>query len=98
MDGKKQRKALTAAEAALRALAEGRPDDARRAARKVLELDQVGMFTDFHEIVDTAAGHLDAGVPIPPMTWDLIGQAAGPGPLSILVEELKRSAGEPVAD
>lgn len=93
VDGKKQRRAHSAAERAIRALADGDPVTARRAARKALDLDQVGMFPHFVEAVHAAAGHLDAGEPVPPMAWDLVAQAAGPGPLSILVEELKAEGG-----
>ena len=96
MDGHDQPEVLHAAETALRALADGRAPDAHRALRRLDDLDRVGMFTDFREVVETAVGHVEAGNPIPPMTWDLIAQAAGPGPLSILVEDLKAEAGIPL--
>ncbi len=56
MDGQQQRKALSAAESALRALAAGETGRARAAADKAASLDQVGAYAGFGALVRLAAG------------------------------------------
>lgn len=86
MNGQLQRKALSAAEQALRALIAGDGTKARRAAASAAELDQVGAFAGLVPLVDAAARELTAG-PIPAERWQEIADALGPGPLSALAGE-----------
>jgi uncharacterized membrane protein len=87
-DGKKQRNALTAAENALRALAAANADRATANARRAAELDQIGAYAGFADVVVAVAGELDESGPTAEQ-WDTIVSELGPGPLAFLVEELR---------
>lgn len=75
IDGHAQRKALTAAEQAIRALGEGKSDRANAAAARAVEMDQVGAFAGLVEAV--AKGD-----------WDAVREVVGPGPLSFVIDEV----------
>jgi hypothetical protein len=91
MDGQRQRKALSAAEQAVRALSAGDADKARQAAASAAELDQVGSFSAFAPLVEAAADDLTSGG-VPAERWAAIADALGVGPLSALAEEQARLA------
>ena len=76
MDGQAQRKALTAAERAIRALAADESSAAMAAATQAEELDQVGAFTGLSHAVEVG-------------DWDAVAGAVGDGPLGALVESLR---------
>ena len=80
IDGQQQRRALTAAEQAIRALAAGSHDKAAAAAGRAEELDQVGAYEGFQRAITGAA----AGE-----SWESILDIVGPGPLAALVAELR---------
>ena len=88
-DGQQQRRALTAAEQALRALGAGSPDKARQAAAKAAELDQLGFYAGLVAAVEPAAARLDVGEPIGDAAWDGLVAALGLGPLTGLIDELR---------
>jgi hypothetical protein len=88
VDGQQQRKALSAAESALRALASGAADRARSAAEKAASLDQLGVYAAFAGWVRRAAGEVeDWGTVLPDTRRGLV-DSLGPGPLAAAVEEL----------
>lgn len=87
-DGKKQRNALTAAENALRALADGNASRASANARRAADLDQIGAYAGFTDAVLTTTADLDEGGPSPSQ-WDAVSAALEPGPLAFLVDELR---------
>ena len=89
-DGKSQRNALTAAERAVRALGDGDAERAASNAAKAAELDQIGLFGGLPPAVDAAGAQLrDRGV-IDDDAWDAVAAAVGVGPVSYLVEEVRR--------
>ncbi len=88
MDGQQQRKALSAAESALRALAAGGAERARLAAEKAAALDQLGVYGAFAGWVRRAAGEVEDLGCVLPGTRDGLRAALGPGPLAAAVEEL----------
>ena len=59
MDGQQQRRALTAAESAVRALAAGDAARARVAAQKAASLDQLMVYAAFAGLVRRAAGEIE---------------------------------------
>lgn len=87
-DGKKQRNALTAAENAVRALAEGNAGRASANARRAADLDQIGVYSEFAGVVLTITSDLEEGGPSPSQ-WDAVAAALEPGPLAFLVAELR---------
>lgn len=87
-DGKKQRNALTGAEQALRALADGNGDRAAKNAAKAADLDQIGIFVEFPEAVEAAVGDLVDGQ-VSEESWDRLSAVVGPGPLSFLIDEVR---------
>lgn len=89
-DGQKQRRALNAAENTLRALAEGNAGQARKAAAKAAELDQIGIYSDFAEAVIPLAERLHLGEAVDDSGWNTLVDTLGIGPLSGLVDELRR--------
>ncbi len=88
-DGQKQRRALNAAEQTLRALAEGNAAQARKAAAKAAELDQIGLYTDFARAVVPLVEQLEGGRPVDDAGWTSLVDTLGIGPLSGLVDELR---------
>ena len=84
-DGKKQRNALTAAENALRALAEGNAARARANASRAADLDQLDVYAELAAAVDEAAG---AERPTAEQ-WDAIAATLEAGPLTFLIDELR---------
>lgn len=88
MDGQQQRKALSAAESALRALAAGEASRARAAADKAASLDQVGAYAGFVGLVSRAAGEIEQSGRVLPETKQALADFLGPGPLAAAVEEL----------
>lgn len=88
MDGRQQRKALSAAESALRALAAGETGRARAAAEKAASLDQVGAYAGFVALVRRAAGEIEAVGGVLPETKRALADSLGGGPLAAAVEEL----------
>jgi hypothetical protein len=81
MDGHQQRRALTAAEQALQALADGDSDRAQEAAGRAAELDQVGVFAGLMEAVASAAAEIAATGAVSRSGWQQLSAALGPGPL-----------------
>ena len=90
MDGKQQRRALTAAEQALHALRRGDPDRAREAAARAAELDQVGFFGSLINVVGDGADDIETYGSVQQVTWMEIAAALGPGPLAAFAEEAAR--------
>ncbi len=90
MDGRSQRRALTAAERALDALEEGRVDAARSAARRAAQLDQIGAFAAFPRAVDQAADDLVENGSFSELSLAALTAAVGPGPLEVAVARLGR--------
>ena len=88
-DGQQQRRALTAAEQALRALGAGNGANARKAAAKASDLDQVGLYSGLAAAVAPLADRLDRGEAIDAAGWDALVEALGLGPLSGLIDELR---------
>jgi hypothetical protein len=91
LDGQKQRNALTGAEQAIRALAAGQPDRARKNAGKAADLDQLGLYAGFLDAIDAAARDVEASGAVSVAAWDGLADVVGPGPLRFLVEELRGS-------
>jgi uncharacterized membrane-anchored protein len=89
-DGRKQRRALTAAEQSLRALGAGSAAQARSSAAKAAELDQTGLYRDLAATVEPLAAHIESGSDIDDAGWDTLVAALGMGPLASLVDELRR--------
>ena len=88
-DGKKQRNALTAAENALRALADGNRKRALANASRAAELDQIGVYTDLAGAVTDIVDELDDGARPNAAAWDRVAATLDAGPLMFLVEELR---------
>ncbi len=88
MDGRKQRQAVTAAEQAIRALADGDGAKAGTAARRAATLDQIGLYAGFAHAVEDAAAELASRGAVQG-GWDGIIEALGPGPLALEVEVLR---------
>jgi len=88
MEGQRQRRALTAAESALRALAAGDAPRARKAAGKAADLDQLGVYRGFAGMVLRAARELEEQGSVGPATRRALQGSLGPGPLAAAVEEL----------
>ncbi len=88
MDGQQQRQAVSAAERAIEALASGRPEAARAAARRAVELDQTGSLASLPRAVDQAADDLVGGRQISEMSMAALSAAVGPGPLEAAVARL----------
>jgi hypothetical protein len=88
MSGQQQRKALSAADSALRALAAGEAVRARAAAGKAASLDQIGAYAGFAGLVGRAAGEIEESGAVTAATRDALRAALGPGPLGASVEEL----------
>ncbi len=82
-DGRQQRRALTAAEQAIKTLAGGDTAKAMTAAARATELDQIGAYAGFPEAVAAAARGEG---------WDALFDVVGPGPLQALVAELRTDA------
>ena len=89
MDGQQQRKALTAAENALRSLGERHPFKAKRNAFQAVELDQVGAFEGLPNAVEMAIHDIEHGGRVSPDGWDRLAAVVGPGPLSALIDDLR---------
>lgn len=92
MDGQKQRRALTAAEQAIRALADGDGDTARRAIARALQLDQVAMFGEVAPLIDDAAAEVERAGGLAAERWRAIARALGPGPLAAFAEQKSMEA------
>lgn len=87
-DGKKQRNALTAAENALRALADGNTSRAAANASRATDLDQIGAYRGLADAI-TAIAASSEGAPPTDTQWDDVAATLDPGPLAFLVEELR---------
>lgn len=92
VDGRRQRRAVSAAEQALTALEVGDAAGARRAAREATELDQVGAFGEFARAVDRAAADLDAAGRVTERSWVQIVGSLDAGPLRSRVEAHRSGA------
>jgi len=90
MDGQRQRRALSAAESALRALAAGDPARARTAAAKAAALDQIGVYAAFAGLVRRAAGEIEQMGGVADTTRDGLRGSLAPGPLAAAVQGLLR--------
>ncbi|MDQ3782200.1 MAG: hypothetical protein M3349_04590 [Actinomycetota bacterium] len=88
VDGQQQRNALTAAEQALRALAEGDAERATQAALRAHELDQIGLYVALPDAVAVAISDLTRQGEIGVDTVAMLRAAVGPGPLEGLIELL----------
>lgn len=86
IDGRSQRRALTAAERAIDLLASGDGDGAFRAARTAADLDQIGVFGSLPDLVARAAADLAASDAVNGETTAAMIEALGPGPLSSAIE------------
>ncbi|MBI5157177.1 MAG: hypothetical protein HZA58_04095 [Acidimicrobiia bacterium] len=81
VDGRRQRRALSAAEQALAALEAGDAPAARRAAHEAASLDQIGAFAAFAPAVDRAAAALDSTGVVDDASWEGVADALEAGPL-----------------
>ena len=88
MEGQRQRRALTAAESALRALAAGDAERARKAAGQGADLDQLSVYRAFAGVVRRAAGEIERDGAVCAATREALRASLGPGPLAAAVEEL----------
>lgn len=86
MDGHQQRRALTAAERAIRLAFSGDAEGARRAAATAESLDQIGAYEGLEDLITTV------GSPPDPDRVSALADALGPGPLAALVESLTAEA------
>lgn len=89
IDGQQQREALAAAERSLFLLQKGRLVEARKAAERARELDQVSVFGSLPEAVESIVGCRSKGTPVPSEAWDQLAAAVGPGPLAAHVADLR---------
>ncbi len=89
MDGRKQRQAVTAAEQAIRAVADGEVDKAAAAAVRATELDQIGAYDGLTAAIAAAGVELEAVGHIGEEAWDAVAAAVGPGPLGEEVATLR---------
>jgi hypothetical protein len=88
LDGRRQRRALTAAQRAIQLLAEGDPAGARRAAATATGLDQVGAFGGLVDAVDEAAAEIVQTGMLSPAGRRTMRDALPPGPLAAAAETL----------
>lgn len=86
MDGRAQRRALTAAERAIAYLGGAEPDKARRAAALAADLDQIGLYAGLPEAVDRAAADLEAAGSVSAGARQALIDLLAPGPLTQAVE------------
>lgn len=91
-DGHQQRKALTALERSVNALASDDFETANRAAGRAADLDQIGVYTDVPDAVSSIADLRAAGQPVPDEAWNALLTAVGPGPVAIVVEQIRDGA------
>jgi hypothetical protein len=89
VDGRQQRRALTAAEQAIRHLGAGDGTRAVDAAQRAAELDQIEVFAGLPAAVGRAAADLDGGGAISAAAWEGVSAAVGQGPLAFLVDEVR---------
>lgn len=89
MDGHQQRQALSAAERSLEHLASGRHDDARRAAARAAELDQVEAFAGLPDALGHVADDIERQQQITMEHFRALEAVIGPGPLAALLEPLR---------
>lgn len=87
MDGHQQRRALTAAEQAVKALVDGDPARAEEAAARAAELDQVGAFAGLVAAVAEAAAEIVAAGTVSRAGWLRLSAALGPGPLQAVADQ-----------
>jgi 2-methylisocitrate lyase-like PEP mutase family enzyme len=88
MDGPRQRRALTAAETAVRFLAAGDATRATQSAATAARLDQIGLYSDLEDAVRRAVADGKAGTPLHRDAWASVRAALPPGPLQSLVDSL----------
>lgn len=88
VDGRRQRRALTAAQRSVELLASGDPAGARRAAATAVDLDQVDAFRGLVAAVDTAAAELEASGSLSRKGLRALSDAMPPGPLGAAAEAL----------
>ncbi len=81
IDGQRQRRALTTAEQALRALEAGDGGRARTAAAEAAGLDQVDAYRGFVTAVERAAADLSTAGAVSPESWANLATVLGSGPL-----------------
>jgi hypothetical protein len=93
MDGQRQRRAFTAAGRAVTALGESDPAGARRAAATAEELDQLGLYAAFRQLVDRSAADIERGEPVSDEVWSAMRDAVGPGPLAAQIASLSEGSG-----
>ena len=82
LDGKKQRAALSAAQKALEAFADGDTARALSSAQKAESLDQLGVFAGL-------AGVFTSDYPSPAAQWNALAEMMGAGPLQALIDDLR---------
>lgn len=90
VDGRRQRRALTAAEGALRSLDEADPTRARTEAAKAAELDGIGVFERLVPAIEDVADQMERGEPVGPERWSRLVDAVPEGPLRAVAESLGR--------
>ena len=88
-DGHQQRKALTALERVVTALAKGDTTSALRAAATSADLDQIGAYAAVPAAVAAITQHIDAEVTVPDGAWDTLSSAVGPGPVAAAIDQLR---------
>ena len=91
-DGHQQRKALTALERAVGALAKRDAVTAKRAAGRAAEFDQTGVYAAVPGPIDQIVQHIEAETPVPEDLWNALLNAVGPGPVGAVVEQLRDSS------
>lgn len=93
MDRQRQRPALTAAERSLEDLVDRRFDEARRAARRASELDQVAAFARWGTAVERVGDDLERGGMIDRAHHDPLESEVGSSPMAVLIEPLRPPTG-----
>ena len=98
MDGQRQRQALTAAERSLTHLAADRFGEARRAAGRAVDLEQIEVFAGLGEAVAAVAEDLERGGAVDHRHFEMLEASVGSGPLAALLDPLRLRISESRAE
>jgi hypothetical protein len=87
-DGRRQRRAFTAAQRSIELLAAGDGAGARRASGTASELDQMGAYADLAAAIEAASSELDTTGALSAGAREAVRAAVPPGPLAAAAEAL----------
>ena len=87
-DGRRQRRALTAAQRSIELLAAGDGAGARRASGTAADLDQLGVYAGLAAAIEAASLELDTAGFLSAGAKEAVSAAAPPGPLAAAVAAL----------